>query len=155
MPECKDKRFKELLAAYEMGLLDGEELQQVEQHLMVCDDCLNEVRQFHETAGHILNSPRIRKLVEAFSEVAAKSKPLTGKKSYFAVVPVAVVILIFLILQPWKIEISTKKAMAEEIKRIIEFKCLKRSTNRNNMISGKKTYIIGNLPDIGIKNIMN
>lgn len=114
MMECKDKRFKDLLLVYELGQLDGEELQRMEQHLLICDYCRNEVQHFHETARYILNSQKIRGLAETTSQTVTKRKPLVRKKSYLAVIPIVIIALVFFILQPWEIEISIKKAVAEE-----------------------------------------
>jgi tetratricopeptide (TPR) repeat protein len=112
--ECKDKRFKDLLLIYELGQLDGEELQRMEQHLLICDYCRNEVQHFHEIARYILNSKKIRGLAETTSRTVVKRKPLVRKKSYMAIIPIVVIALVFFILQPWEIDISTKKAAAEE-----------------------------------------
>lgn len=140
MADCTEKKFIQYLAAYEMGLLEKEELEQLEQHLLVCDDCLNEIRQFHDVAGHILNSPGIRKIVERPAG-SSKKAVSSRQKSYWVIIPVAVIALVFLILQPWKIDITPMKAVAEENRLMIL--CFKDLSGRQE--GANLGEVVGNL----------
>ncbi len=46
MSECIDPKFKEMIHAFELNLLTEDDRLQFEQHLLECDSCLKEVRQF-------------------------------------------------------------------------------------------------------------
>jgi hypothetical protein len=46
MSECIDPKFKEMIHAYELDLLTKDDRLQFEQHLLECDSCFEEVRQF-------------------------------------------------------------------------------------------------------------
>ena len=126
MAGCSDKRFENLLYAYELGLLSDEDREAVELHLLECEPCFERVKQFRAAARLIQTDPVIRQAIRHMDGEAAghesnrspdiqkpaKSKPWSiGVKAALA----AAAVLLLFILQPWKIEIGPKQeAIASE-----------------------------------------
>ncbi len=110
MSECNDKRFENMLFAYELNLLDEKEQLEFELHLYKCSSCFEKIERFKKTA-HLLNrSLSVRDTLEeiAVTGSAGKGKRVTRKKFWSALVPasIAVIVLIFLILKDWRFEIK-------------------------------------------------
>ena len=68
MNECRDRRFERMLHAYELGLLDDIQRRELELHLMECEACLENVKQFNPTAQLINRDPDLRKAIEEIAE---------------------------------------------------------------------------------------
>ncbi len=110
MSECNDKRFENMLFAYELNLLDEKEQLEFELHLYKCSSCFEKIERFKKTA-HLLNrSLSVRDTLEeiAVTGSAGKDKRVTRKKFWSALVPISIaaVLLIFLILKDWRFEIK-------------------------------------------------
>lgn len=63
MERCIEPKLGKNIAAYELQLLTEEESMQFELHMMNCDYCLRQVKDFDETALTLRKSTRARKLV--------------------------------------------------------------------------------------------
>lgn len=105
MSSCTDKRFRDMRHGYELGLLPPEDERAFEQHLFDCDACFNAVRDFHKASQHLVQSRPVRHSVEKATS-ARESKQLRPKRRLWTTfVPAAAIILLVLILKPWRIEI--------------------------------------------------
>lgn len=112
MRGCTDKRFREALHSYELGLLDGDELEAFQLHLFDCEQCFRDVQEFHQAAQHLTRSEAIKKTVYAFDEAlresdvsASKEHPaFSRKKLRWGLLTIAAAVLLTLVLEPWDIE---------------------------------------------------
>jgi len=111
MSEPDQNRLCRLLYAYELGLLEGDQRDQFELHLMDCPDCRRQAEEFL-TATHLLkHDPEIRGLVEGLQSPEDQSK---RRKTWPAVLAIAAAVTL-LVLQPWHLEFrSTQEATASE-----------------------------------------
>lgn len=127
MSDCTDRRFESMLHHYELGLLSDEERGELELHLMECSHCFERVNRFQPAARHFKFNPRVHKLIselagsEADQPVEAPPKKVSeGRRRIFtpAFIPaimVAAIVLLVLVLKPWRLEISpTEEALAVE-----------------------------------------
>jgi tetratricopeptide (TPR) repeat protein len=125
MNRCDNNRVREMLAAYELGLLSEDERAEVETHLLECDFCFQDVREF-ETASSLLSTDGdVRETIH--DELVSTDLPggpetdqehARSRKVWKAIVPtslVAAAVLVFLLLRPFEFEIhSTQEAVAAE-----------------------------------------
>lgn len=114
MNTCTDKRFADMLYAYELGLLGEEETRELEIHLLECDDCFARASQLDPAMRLIRESERIRE--EILKDEAAESpgEPAKSKApgGWRRVIPIglaAAALFILLIVQPWEIRISPRQ----------------------------------------------
>jgi len=124
MNECRDRRFERMLHAYELGLLDDIQRRELELHLMECEACLENVKQFNPTAQLINRDPDLRKAIEEIAE--EQTARATGPDQFVSVkrrwlpklVPtfaIAVILFILLLVKPWHVEIKMdEEALAAE-----------------------------------------
>jgi len=116
MKECSDKRYRDLLHAYELGMLDDDRRRAFEAHLLECDACYEQVRRF-QAASRLLNQDwEVRNLA---ARAGADESPeqrrarRVGLWSWAPVTLAAAAVLLFLVLKPWQIEIRpTEEAVA-------------------------------------------
>ena len=73
MNDCSDKHFKDMLYAYELGLLSDEERRELELHMLECEHCRKETQEFRQVARHIMQDPIIR---ESIQHMADKEAPM-------------------------------------------------------------------------------
>lgn len=113
MDKCKDKRFREMLYAYELGMLLEEERRELELHLLDCESCLQSVMEFKSAAQLLRHDADIRDSIE---EIAHEHNLQPTRKSIWAKlipsVAAVAILVILLILQPWEIQIRSKQAQA-------------------------------------------
>ena len=57
MSECRDKRFEDLLGAYEVGMLDNDDQRDLELHALECESCRQNLLQFDEAARLLMHDP--------------------------------------------------------------------------------------------------
>ncbi len=128
MGGCKNRRFRDAMHCYELGLLEGDELVEFERHLFDCETCFNEVREFHRASQHLLRNREVSETVTAFvNETAEQSgmrdsvwKSRLGKRPLSLLIPAAAILVIALILKPWNIEFQpTREAVAAENRMLI------------------------------------
>lgn len=124
MAGCLDRRYRDMLHAYELGMLTDEERRDLELHLLECDSCMEEAGEFRDTIRTMRRSPEIRDAIEKIADDstrdALEKRPgmfgrlISWRAAVPSVVAMATVILV-LILKPWHIEIkSSKEAIASE-----------------------------------------
>jgi len=64
MSQCTDRSVGILLHAYELGILDDEQVDRFHLHVLKCDYCSAELQAFDQYAGALLADERARSLVE-------------------------------------------------------------------------------------------
>jgi len=105
MAACSDRRFEEMLYAYELGIFPDAERAELEQHILECDSCFEKVSKF-ESAAHLLRtSQAVKQEVETLtgnttSRPEERLRRATWIRSGLAVAAV----LVILLLRPWRLE---------------------------------------------------
>ncbi len=151
MPGGCDKHIKDSLYAYELGLLDDDERRNLELHLLECEHCLADAKQFQRTIRQIKRDPDIRRAVEQMAAESAaaalpkKRLPLLRRMWRTALVPTTVaaaVLVLVLVLKDWQFEIrpSQPATAAENRLAIMDFENI---TNGND--PEKLGVIVANL----------
>jgi anti-sigma factor RsiW len=78
MGTCEDKRFREMLHRYELGRLSAEEQEELERHLLECDECFQDFSEFQKTVEHLRFSPRVKDAIRQLAaDEARESSPQT------------------------------------------------------------------------------
>jgi tetratricopeptide (TPR) repeat protein len=117
MVRCRDKRFRDMLYAYELGMLSEDERRELELHLLECEECMQSVIEFKRVVQYLRHNQEVRDNIREIIQAHDNKDGLQpARKSIWAklipsVAAVAVVIIL-LILQPWEIEIRSKQARA-------------------------------------------
>ncbi len=120
MGKCENRRFREMLHRYELGRLPVEEQEELEQHLLECDECFQDFSEFQATVEHIRFSPKVRDAIVqlAGQEEATPAVPKKAGKFRPFLIPASLITalaLIILVLNPWHIEFRpTEEAFAAE-----------------------------------------
>jgi tetratricopeptide (TPR) repeat protein len=153
MAECRDKKYKEMLHAYELGLLSDKDRMAFETHLIECDYCFEKVQRMETASRMIRDDSDIRQAVDEAIELedmaeAQESKEMDSRKAgktWRRLLPaslVFVVILMVLLLKDWNINIDTsREAVASESRlAIMYFDNLADSSD-----AGKLSQIAANL----------
>jgi tetratricopeptide (TPR) repeat protein len=136
MSNCNDKKFENMLGAYQLGMLDPEDRDALELHLYECEYCFNKVHEFEQASLHLKHSPAVKKNIKQITE----SLPDIGKEktsifnvflrkriwpSYVPASVIVVVIFLFLILKPWRLEFQPQQeAEAASRLAIVDFRNL-------------------------------
>ncbi|UCC45741.1 MAG: zf-HC2 domain-containing protein [Candidatus Zixiibacteriota bacterium] len=60
MSECNDLQYKDMLHAFELGLLTEEDRQQFEMHLLECEYCFSQVEDFLPASKMMRHDPDVR-----------------------------------------------------------------------------------------------
>ena len=113
--------------AYELGVLSEQERQELELHLLQCEHCFREVRNFQPAARLMRDNRELQRGFAAMlgestvteqeitPRVSAKTPRWRISASWFPLSLTAAVVLIVLILRPWKLEIApSNEAIAFE-----------------------------------------
>ena len=109
-----------MLHRYELGRLTPEEEEELELHLLECDQCFRDFAEFQKTVEHLRFS---RKVKDAIGHLAGQGettaspakKPAKPRPLWVPGSLIAVLVLVFLVLNPWHIEFHpTKEAVASE-----------------------------------------
>jgi len=118
MGGCSDKHFRDLLHAYELGMLTDEERRELELHLLECDSCMEEVKHLRATINTMRQSQDVRDSVEQMASETERAADTTESETigiirgWRMIVPttlIAAVVILILILKPWHIEFRTDK----------------------------------------------
>jgi len=126
---CTDKRFAQLLYAYELGMLDESDRAALELHLLDCEYCFARAEKFAPAAELLRESQSVRKVFGERPVRGTVSRPTVRERtsasgsSWGAVVRLSLVVaavLVVLILRPWQLEFrSTHEAVAGENRLVI------------------------------------
>jgi tetratricopeptide (TPR) repeat protein len=118
MRDCTNKRYQQLVHAYELGMLREDQRRDFEAHLLECDACFEEVRGFQETARLLNRDAELRNLtarIDAEDATETKERDAARRRVVWPLSLAAVAILVILVLRPWNIEIRpTQEALAAE-----------------------------------------
>jgi len=126
MSSCSDKRYEDMLHAFEMGMLDEQDYDEFRQHLFDCRHCFERARKLELVAEIMRIDEDVRQVPGRVIEEQSKTgEEVSGRKRRWfrerfkpALVPaslIAVVVIIILVLKPWHIEIrSDQEAIAAE-----------------------------------------
>ena len=118
MAGCTDDRFEKMLYAYELGMLSDEDRAAVEMHHLECDSCFEKAKKFNESARLIQCDSAVRETIHQIAStdttdriedeaITEKSRWPTWLRTSIA----AAAVLLILVLQPWKIEISPRQEL--------------------------------------------
>ena len=182
MSGCNDKRFENMLHAYELNLLDEKEQFEFEVHLYKCSSCFEKVERFQKTTDLLRHSRKVRDAIEKISRTgsAVDNKAAVRKRLWPTLVPISIVAIffIFLILKDWQFDIQpSKEAIAAnnrlaimyfnnltdpddslklgEIATNLLITDLSESQYLNIVSSQRLSDILGLLDQEGVKNISN
>ena len=120
---CSDPRRGKLLYAYELGMLDDNERETLELHLLECDYCFARVEKFSGAVGLLRESKAVKELAarQGVSSVKGEGEDARGAitriwgSAAFKISLAAAAVLIFLVLRPWQLEFRpTQEAVAAE-----------------------------------------
>lgn len=130
MAGCSDNRYEKMLHAYELGMLSDEDRAAVEMHHLECDYCFEKAGKFNESARLIQCDSAVRETIHQIAEADKSDQTDDGSLDKKSSWPIwlrtsiaAAAVLIILVLQPWKIEISPKQELfaAENLLAIMHF----------------------------------
>lgn len=117
MNGCGDKRFQNMPWAYQMGLLDDEERRAFELHILECECCRQDLKQFSDVALLIEHDTDVHQTIHRIAERGTASvhhkerEQASRRRLRLVSVPVILVtaVLLILLLKPWQVEFSTTK----------------------------------------------
>jgi tetratricopeptide (TPR) repeat protein len=169
MHKCTNDNIGKMLPLYELDLLSEDDKQKFEMHMMECDYCFESAKRFKNTAKHIRYHPEVRKVVDEFitaeetlsTEDTARKKPQPfWRKARAAMVSIGlltVMIILFLIMQPWDIEIHTSKTAyaAENLLTIMYFDDLTYRKDYHNIGKIISNLLITDLSESGYIQVLS
>ncbi|MDH4157515.1 MAG: tetratricopeptide repeat protein [candidate division Zixibacteria bacterium] len=145
MNECINRKYGDMLYAYELGMLSESERQDFEQHLIECEFCSRLATENLEIAGIIRHDQEIHEHAKSLvarevHEEAPVPRATPVKKGTFLrpwsySIPVAAAILLFLILMDWQIDIRTSNEVVSADNRLVvlNFANIPDSLDRDNL----------------------
>jgi len=118
---CTDKRFEEMLYAWELGLLDEPDERELEIHLLECESCFEKVQRMSQATELLRHSERVRSemLKDNANQETVTIEDVGSSRRFWprflTITLAAAAVFVFLLLQPWDIQISpTNEAIAVE-----------------------------------------
>ncbi|MBN2226227.1 MAG: tetratricopeptide repeat protein [candidate division Zixibacteria bacterium] len=123
MSNCNDRRFENMLHAYELGMLSESEREEIEIHLLDCDHCYARLMEMKREMALLRNDPDVRLTINDSVGKESSERPLQaetiGRRPFWQrIMPTlvtAAALLVFLIIKPWRLEFhSTEEAIAAE-----------------------------------------
>lgn len=129
MSSCTDRRFEDLLYAYELGMLTDEERHDLELHAMNCSSCLESLKGFSDTIETLRTDPDTRQTIENLAGAAKNDSPEKttstetaprGWRRLVVVYAAAAAVLLLLILKDWQFELRpSHEAVAMENRLVV------------------------------------
>jgi len=111
MGHSNNDRLCRLLHSYELGLLEGDQLDEFELHLLDCPDCRGQAEEFLPAAHLLKHDPEIRGLVEGLQTPDDEPK----RRNFWPAVLAIAAAVALLVLRPWHLEFRpTQEAIASE-----------------------------------------
>jgi tetratricopeptide (TPR) repeat protein/TolB-like protein len=139
MAECNRKEITQLLHAYELGLLSDEDRARVEQHIIECDHCFQEIERNAEAIRLIKFDPETRRQIREVTRESTKpdALPAARRSLWKIALPLSVVagIVLLLVLKDWRVDIRTSDAVMAGENRcaILPFEELAHSTDGSRL----------------------
>lgn len=161
MNRCRDEKFEDMLGAYQLGMLDQKDREALELHLYECEYCFNKVDEFEKASLHIKHSStvkeNIKQITESLPDIAKEKFSILNffprKRTWPSYVPasvIVVVIFLFLILKPWRLEFQPQQeAEAASRLAIVDFRNLTDPQDTQRLGS-----IISNLLTTGLSEVL-
>jgi tetratricopeptide (TPR) repeat protein len=119
--DCTNRLLGDKLYAYELGMLNDREHEEVEIHILECPFCREMARQFEPTALLLRHDPSVRLHVQNLIAEDARDRVESYKsprrRKWVSFVPftaAAAILLVFLILKPWQIEFRSQEVTAAD-----------------------------------------
>jgi tetratricopeptide (TPR) repeat protein len=110
MADNKNCQYAEMLHAYELGMLTGEDLRRFEEHLLTCDGCFEKVDHLQATGDLLRNDIDIRTSVKAMNaEFEISPEVVGGRLRRYWPAFIAFVLFLVLVFRPWRIEITSNQ----------------------------------------------
>ncbi len=116
MSGCTNRLLGDKLYAYELGMLNDQEREGVEIHILECAYCGETARQFEPTALLLRHDPDVRLHVQDLTVEdkgdRVKNPESPHRRKWVSFVPftaAAAILLAFLILKPWQIEFRSSQ----------------------------------------------
>ncbi|MBN2227890.1 MAG: tetratricopeptide repeat protein [candidate division Zixibacteria bacterium] len=121
MSNDRKDNLKDLLYAYELGMLTDEDRRELELHLLENEQDFEDFKEFHDVITLMRQDSDVRRTIEEIAqeqadedEVVESGQTRHWRRRWPALASI-LVIAILLILKPWQIEIHpTQEAIAEE-----------------------------------------
>ena len=101
MSECNDKRYRDLIHAWELGLLSDDERREFELHLMECPACFEDVQRFRREAEALRTDASV---ADRLQSLVRPVKP--GRYRRLIPLAVAAAAVIALLIIPWRISFT-------------------------------------------------
>jgi len=125
MSDCRDKRFQEMLFAYEAGMLDEQDQRALHIHILECESCRHDLMQFSNAAKLIRRDPDVRRKIFDLADIEPvpaarpierkRASPRRWRPTFIPVALAAAAVFLILLFKPWQIEIRpTHEAVAVE-----------------------------------------
>ena len=110
---CTDKRFEDLLHAYELRMLSEDQARELEVHLLECEECFAKVEKMDWALSLVRNDSEIKAV---FTESVTETNNITPRRRHWlSPVLTAAAVILLLILKPWQLEFSIdQKAIAAD-----------------------------------------
>jgi len=166
MNECVNKKYGDMLYAFELGMLSDSEREVFEQHLIECEFCSRQATENLDAIGIISQDREIRGHVESLaaneaheetptSDAAPVKKRTLRPWSYS--IPVAAAIILFLILMDWQIDIHTSNEVVSANNRLVvlNFGNIPDSLDRDNLSDITTNLLVTDLGESEYLRIMS
>ncbi|MDH3889578.1 MAG: FlgO family outer membrane protein [candidate division Zixibacteria bacterium] len=122
---CNDQRFETLLHAYELGFLSEDERAELEMHMLDCSSCFEKAQRLAPTMQLIKSDPEVREAVDSLdsdestvpSDTIGIPEMRARRSLWRKLMPTSIAaaaVLALLVFKPWKVQISTDEAVAQE-----------------------------------------
>jgi tetratricopeptide (TPR) repeat protein len=113
MSGCTNKEIAQLLHGYELGLLSEDERRQVEQHIIECEHCFNELQATEEASRLMKFDSETRDQLRELSTPQEKATRSWVSRQRFWRIAMPVIVttaaVLLLVLKDWQIEIRTSE----------------------------------------------
>jgi hypothetical protein len=119
MSECIVPQYRDMLHAWELGMLPEDERQSFELHLLECDDCSEEAKQFLSATRMLVHDPEFRPSADELAEnkSADKDKSSSFRKNLTRLLLVAAAILVVAIpVYKWTLMPSSESVQVQQLK---------------------------------------
>ncbi len=140
MSSCSNKKFKDMIHHYELGLLSDSDRDALELHFLDCDECYTSYSDFRQAARQLRENNRVQDAIADLSGPSFNLKqPNTSPRQKFPIyIPAlvfAVAIIILVILKPWHVEFHSSQDVSANDNRIavLQFENLEDETDANRL----------------------
>ncbi len=131
------KDIENMVHAYELGLLSQEQRRKLELYLLDNEEKLKEIKEFKSIIGLLRDDTDIRELIRNLADetvTAEAERPGKRLRTWLTPALAALIIIVILLIQPWKVEIhpSHDAIAAENRMAIVYFTNMANREDPNN-----------------------